>query len=183
MLAGEPTTFAGIVIPTSSPLFLAILAIHVPAGLVSVVSGAAAMLSPKGRGRHSRFGTVYFWSLAVMAATMSALSVFRWSEDYPLFALGAAAFASAWLARRAIRLQGPPAAAPHLTGMGASYVLMLTAFYVDNGKFLPGWKALSPIAYWLIPGALGVPLIVYTLLRHPLLRRRREAVPTAPRAP
>lgn len=51
-----------------------------------------------------------------------------------------------------------------------SYVLLLTAFYVDNGKNLPLWRDLPPIAYWLIPAAIGIPLIAHALLRHPLAR-------------
>jgi hypothetical protein len=34
--------------------------------------------------------------------------------------------------------------------MGLSYILLLTVFYVDNGKSLPLWKELSPITYWLL---------------------------------
>jgi hypothetical protein len=53
--------------------------------------------------------------------------------------------------------------------MGLSYVLLLTAFYVDNGKSLPLWRELPSIAYWP-PAAFGLPLIVYVLIRHPLAR-------------
>jgi len=42
--------------------------------------------------------------------------------------------------------------------MGASYVFLLTAFYVDNGKNLPLWKELPQIAFWFLPSAIGVPL-------------------------
>jgi len=52
--------------------------------------------------------------------------------------------------------------------MGMSYVLLLTAFYVDNGRNLPLWRELPPISFWLIPAAVGIPLIVRALLRHPL---------------
>jgi len=31
--------------------------------------------------------------------------------------------------------------------MGVSYIVLLTAFYVDNGKSLPLWKELPPISY------------------------------------
>jgi hypothetical protein len=55
--------------------------------------------------------------------------------------------------------------------MGASYVLLLIAFYVDNGHSLPLWKELPPIAYWLLPAAIGIPLIVRALLWHPLARQ------------
>ena len=64
--------------------------------------------------------------------------------------------------------------------MGASYIFMLTAFYVDNGKNLPVWKELPEIAFWLLPSAIGVPVILYALFRHPLVlgldRSRAETV-------
>src|SRR5947207_12554485 len=48
----------------------------------------------------------------------------------------------------------------HHTAMGLSYILLLTAFYVDNGHSLPLWKDLPPIAYRLLPGAFGMPIII-----------------------
>jgi hypothetical protein len=54
--------------------------------------------------------------------------------------------------------------------MGLSYIFLLPAFYVDNGHSLPLWKELPPITYWLFPGALGIPLIVRAMLRHPPAR-------------
>ena len=50
---------------------------------------------------------------------------------------------------------------------------MLTAFYVDNGKNLPLWREFPPVAFWLLPGALGIPLIVRALVKHPLALRER----------
>jgi hypothetical protein len=61
MTGGETTIVAGIEIPSTDPVFLAvILGVHVPLGLACVVIGAIAMLSEKRRGRHSKFGTIYF---------------------------------------------------------------------------------------------------------------------------
>jgi hypothetical protein len=57
--------------------------------------------------------------------------------------------------------------------MGTSYVLLLTAFYVDNGKNLPLWQELPQWMFWVLPSAIGGPIIMYTLLRHPLLRQPR----------
>jgi hypothetical protein len=48
---------------------------------------------------------------------------------------------------------------------------------VDNGKSLPFWKELPPIAYWLLSGALGIPLVVRALPWHPLTRRSRRVRP------
>jgi hypothetical protein len=56
--------------------------------------------------------------------------------------------------------------------MGLSYILMLTAFYVDNGKNLPLWRELPQLVFWVLPFALGGPIIVYVMLRHPLMRSR-----------
>jgi hypothetical protein len=103
------------------------------------------------------------------AATV--LSVVRWAEDYHLFILGALSFTAAFLGRTA-RRQG--SIRLHITAMGLSYILLLTAFYVDNGHSLPLWKELPPIAYWLLPGALGIPIIIRALTRHPLARKRKE---------
>ena len=94
----------------------------------------------------------------------------RWKEDYHLFILGTLAFAAAIFARQATRWRGPYWTRVHITGMGTSYVLLLTAFYVDNGKSLPLWKELPSLAYWIVPAAIGIPLTVRALLRHPLAR-------------
>jgi hypothetical protein len=164
------TIVAGIEIPSTDPVFLTIVGIHVPLGLACVVVGVIAMSSEKRRGRHSTFGTIYFWCLLAVFASATILSVMRWAENYHLFILGALAFAAAWLARAALRQRWHNWVKLHIAGMGLSYVLLLTAFYVDNGKQLPLWRHLPPFTYWLLPFAVGIPLIVRALLRHPLAR-------------
>jgi hypothetical protein len=49
---------------------------------------------------------------------------------------------------------------------------MLTAFYVDNGKSLPLWRGLPTLTYWLLPSAVGAPLIARAIAR-----RRPAALP------
>jgi hypothetical protein len=90
-----------------------------------------------------------------------------------LVAKFASFFTAAFVGRTAMQRRWPAWIRLHITGMGLSYVLLLTAFYVDNGKSLPFWKDLPPIAYWLLPAAVGIPLIVYALCRHPLVRQSR----------
>jgi uncharacterized membrane protein len=166
------TVVAGLPIPSTSPLFLAGVGLHVVFGITAVVAGAVAMLSQKGSIRHRAFGTVYFWALAAIFATASALATVRWTEDAHLFVLGALAFASALLGRSAARRRWSTWPRLHLAGMGGSYILLLTAFYVDNGKSLPVWRTLPPLAYWLGPAAVGLPLVIYAWFNHPLARRR-----------
>jgi hypothetical protein len=61
----------------------------------------------------------------------------------------------------------------HLSGMSASYILLLTAFYVDNAKSLPVRKSLPHVAYWLLPSAVGLPIIPRALARYRGLAGRR----------
>lgn len=166
------TVVAGIVVPSVSPVFLSIVALHIGVALVAVLCGFVAMLSEKQAGRHPRFGRLYFWSLLAVFSTAGVLSFMRWAENYPLFVIGASAFAAALIARAAIRARWRYWPRIHLIGMGSSYVLLLIAFYLDNGKNLPLWRDLPPVTYWAIPAVVGVPLIVRALLRHPLTRPR-----------
>jgi hypothetical protein len=169
MADGNAMLPLGIPIPSTDPVFLVIVGIHVLFGLAAVVAGAVATLSNKRRGRHSRFGTVYFWCLFGVFATMSALSFIRWVVDYHLFILGALSFTAANFGRTAAKRRWRQWPRLHLTGMGTSYILMLTAFYVDNGPNLPLWRELPDLAFWILPGAFGAPLILYSLIRHPVV--------------
>jgi len=171
-MTNDITVVAGIPVPSTSPIFLAIVAVHVLLGLACAVAGVIAMLSRKGRGRHSDFGTIYYWCLAAVFVTATALSAARLADDYHLFILGALALMAAYWARGSARRGGPGWVRRHITGMGLSYVLLLTAFYVDNGESLPFWRELPEWAFWVLPSAIGAPIIIYALLRHPLARQR-----------
>src|SRR5215831_5911396 len=57
----------------------------------------------------------------------------------------------------------------HLTSMGAFFILMITAFYVDNGKNLPLWRELPQMAFWFLPAMIGTPIILLVLRTHPLV--------------
>lgn len=159
----------GIPIPSTDPLFLVIVGFHVLFGLAAVTCGAVAILSKKGRGRHAHYGTIYFWSITGVFATMSALSFMRWEENYHLLIVGTISFAAAYFGRAAARRRWCRWPKCHLIGMGGSYIGLLTGFYVDNGKNLPLWKNLPEVAFWVLPSAVGIPLILYALYRHPLI--------------
>jgi hypothetical protein len=156
---------AGFEIPSESPVFLAVLAIHVPIGLLAVVAGAAAMLAEKRRGRHTNAGSIYFWSIAALFGTSTTLAAMRWADDYHLFALGALAFVAAAIGRGVRRHRWKMRVDLHIVGMGLSYISMLTAFYVDNGGNLPIWRELPKAVYWFAPSAIGIPLIIWALAR------------------
>ena len=139
-----------------------LLAVHIPAGVIAVISGAGAMLSDKGSGTHRRSGRIYLGALAVVCVSGAGLVVTRWPHFPHLLALGAVAAA---LAATGYAARRRPAPVVHLTAMGGSYIVMLTAFYVDNGPKLPLWNLLPPISFWFLPSVFGVPIIVRAVRR------------------
>ena len=165
------TIIGGIPIPSTSPIFLSDVGVHVVLGIIAVAAGIVAMLSVKGPGRHPGFGTVYYWCLVGIFVTATSLSIVRWSEDYHLFILAALALLAASVGRNARQQRWRNWPRFHVFGMGMSYVLLVTAFYVDNGKNLPLWRELPQAAFWILPGAIGLPIVLYVLLRHPIARQ------------
>jgi uncharacterized membrane protein len=170
MFEGNPVTVDGIVIPSDHPVFLAVIAVHVAAGLTCVVSGVFAMLARKRRGLHTKAGKVYYYALWVVFITSCFVAFIRWEEDYHLFILGVVSFGAAFIGRRTIKAKKGWWPVIHISGMAVSYIFLLIAFYVDNGRFLPLWKDISPVYYWLIPLAIGIPLLLFVLLTNPLSR-------------
>ncbi len=158
---------AALHITIPSVMFGVVLAIHILAGVTCVAIAA------KRPGSHPLFGRIYYWSFLVAFAALTVLSLMRWARDWPLFVIGAIAFTAAtvgYIARtrwRAgwIRL--------HISGMGLSYMALLTGFYVDNGPHLPFWSSLPHIAYWTFPSIVGVPLILRALVVKGQLTRVR----------
>ena len=174
-MSSEVAVVFGFPVPSVDPVFLAIVRFHIGVGIVVVVAGAIAMLSYKGRGRHSTAGIVYYWSLAILVGTATALSAMRWAENYHLFVLGILSLVVATIGRTALRQRWRNWVRLHISGMGLSYILMLTAFYVDNGKNLPLWRELPQWAFWVLPTVLGLPIVIYTMLWHPRARQKALA--------
>jgi hypothetical protein len=152
----------GTEVGSTNPVFLGVLAVHVLAALTAIVTGAGAALISKGSIRHVSIGRRYYQAITVVVVTATVLAVMRWREDYHLLVIGAVAFAAATIAYQHRRRQRP-GDGPHITGMGMSYIAMLTAFYVDNGPHLPLWDRLPTIAFWLLPTAVGAPIVVRAL--------------------
>lgn len=149
-----------------SPAVAMWLALHVPAGMTCVIVGAVAALSRKRLGWHTTFGDLYFWALVVVFVSSTAISVLRWPDDIHLLTMGIISFglASAGYAARKIHWTGWTTI--HVLGMGLSYIVLLTAFYVDNGPHLPLWNRLPSVFFWIGPSVIGLPLIALGLARH-----------------
>ena len=147
-------------------VFRVALAVHVLAGLTSVVAGVLAATARKRPGRHPRAGLVYLSGVTVVCATSAVMAALRWPHDAHLFAIALVAFGLAAYGWRARRRRRPGWVVRHAIGLGGSFIAMMTGFYVDNGARLPVWKLLPHVAYWLVPAAVGIPLIWRALRRY-----------------
>ena len=142
-------------------LDLVFVSAHVPAGLVAVIAGIVAMLSRKGSWWHRRAGMTYLVGIAAIAVSAAGLVSTRGSQF--TFLLGFAAFAVT-LAFGGY-LMGRINQGLHIAGMGTSYVVMITAFYVDNGPKLPFWNQFPEVVFWIGPAAIALPIIIRAMWR------------------
>lgn len=174
-VAASPVEIGGLPIPDGRPVFLAFLGVHIAAGLWCVVTGAAAALARKCRGRHPRLGDWYVGGFGVLLGSLSVLAVLRWPETVHLLVIGLVSTSAAGVGLWARRRRPPRWVAVHGTSMAVSYIGLLTGFLVDNGPLLPGWRELPHGLYWVLPALVGAPLLVRALARY-------QHVPTPPAA-
>jgi hypothetical protein len=150
------------------------LVVHALAGLTAGVTGVVTFSVPKRPGRHHRWGTRYLWAYTVVFLTATILSVQHWAADTYLFVLATLGYGLAlggYAARRfrqepqVRRLVGRPWVVVHIGGMIGSYVVLWTAFYVDNAHLIPGLKDLPTLTFWVLPAAIALPFLVLSLSR------------------
>jgi hypothetical protein len=170
----EKTIIFGLPVPSTNKVFLAFVVLHILMSLVCVLSGLFAMLAVKGGKRHLFFGRVYFFAMLSAFATVLILSIMRWPHNNHLLMIGIFAVSSVYFGYRNARAQLKNWTRRHTVFMGFSYIFLLTGFYVDNGKNLPLWKLFPQWFFWIFPAAIGIPVIVRVLKRHPLNRPEKH---------
>lgn len=150
------------------------LVVHALAGLTTGITGVLAFLAPKRHGRHHRWGKWYLWAYTVVFLTATILSVERWPADAYLFTLATIGYGLALggdVARRfrqnpfLTRLLGKQWIVAHIIGVIGSYVVLWTAFYVDNAHLIPGLKELPMLIFWVFPTLIALPFTMLSLFR------------------
>ena len=126
------------------------------------------MLTEKGGRKHSAFGRVYFWSMVSAFVTIVILSVMRWPHNIHLLSIGICAVVSTYFGYRLTKAHRKHWTRLHTILMSSSYIFLLTGFYVDNGKNLPFWRMFPHWFFWIFPAAIGIPIILVVLKKHPL---------------
>ena len=150
------------------------LVVHALAALTTGVTGVITFSRPKRSVRHPKWGVRYLWAYTAVFLTANILSVQNWPTDAYLvvlatigygFALGgygARRFRKApWL----LRVLGKQWISAHIVGMIGSYVVLWTAFYVDNAHLIPGLKQLPTLTFWVLPTMIALPFLVVSLSR------------------
>ena len=159
----------------SLPLtFLLPLVVHGLAGLKTGITGVITFRVPKGPGRHHRWGQRYLWAYTLVFLTATILSVQHWQADAYLFFLAVLGYGCAlagYTARRCRqspwvrRVVGAHWVIVHIVGMIGSYVVLWTAFYVDNAHLIPGLDLLPSLTVWVLPSLISLPFLVVSLSR------------------
>jgi hypothetical protein len=150
------------------------LVVHALAGLTTGIMGILAFRAPKRRGRHHQWGKSYLWAYTVVFLTATILPVQRMPADAYLLVLATLGYGLAlggYAARRfrqepqVRRLVGTQWVVVHIVGMIGSYVVLWTAFYVDNAHLIPGLKELLTLTFWVLPTLIALPFMVLSLSR------------------
>ena len=169
----QETDLLGIPLPSNEPAFVLVIIIHIALSLVAVISGIVAMSKEKNAHGHATFGRIYYWSICLAFATVLVLSIMRWPHNIHLLSIGIATTILVLIGRNLAETKKKNWARLHTICMGGSYILLLTGFYVDNGKNLPFWNQFPQWFFWFFPATVGIPIIVRVLKKHPLTRMRK----------
>jgi uncharacterized membrane protein len=133
-------------------LFVYIRILHIACGMTALFVAPAAMLTVKGSQAHRRWGKIYFWAMAIVAATAMYMAIYR-----PIIFLALVAVFSFYFAfrgyrsisRRNLGADRVDWAAAILSLIG-SLSLIALGIHPFAGQFLP-----APVVS-IIFGLLGV---------------------------
>ena len=150
------------------------LVVHALAALTTGVTGVITFSRPKRSVRHPTWGVRYLWAYTVVFLTAIILSVQHWPMDAYLVVLASIGYGFAlggYTARRfrqeplIRRILGKQWVVVHIVGMIGSYVILWTAFYVDNAHLIPLLNHLPPLTFWVLPSLISLPFLVLSLSR------------------
>lgn len=146
-------------------IYSVLLAGHIGAGTICLITGALASFVRKQKGIHTITGEVYHSGYVVVFLTAIIMSMINWSELAFLFYIAVFSYGMAlygYLVRKLRRNNWLP---KHINGMLGSYIGIITAVLVVNGEAVSSVTGIPSLFLWFIPTIMGSPLIAMTIRR------------------
>jgi hypothetical protein len=153
----------------------ALLTLHMAAGVAALVVAPLAMVTVKGGPAHRRWGAVYYWAMAVVAATAVVLAVWR---PNPFLAL--VAVFSFYFAFRGRRVLGHKRPEHGEAPAALDWVAAISTAIASGALVLLG--VVQPTAAWAELGRVAVVFGALGLLLAGLDVRRFRRPPADPNA-
>ena len=132
------------------------LVLHVASGAAALALGPVALLAAVQRRRGAAvLRDAYHWVVLVVCATATVVSVLAWARLWWLVPIGAFSYGLALAGYLGSRNHWPLWMRAH--AWGGSYIALVTALLVVSVR---GVSTALEVAAWILPAAIGVPLIV-----------------------
>jgi hypothetical protein len=152
------------------------LVLHVASGAVALALGPLALLLAARRRRGAaQLRDAYHWTVLVVCATATVVSVLAWARLWWLVPIAVLSYGLALAGHLGNRRHWPLWMRAH--AWGGSYIALVTALLVVS---VPDGSPVLETVAWILPAAVGVPLIVRVhTRRHSGTAGRRHAVERA----
>jgi hypothetical protein len=145
--------------------YIVAMVLHISAGVAGVLLGPPVLYLAVA-GRVNRFADAYHASVLLVCVSAAVLAVLDFANLWWFLLVAAGSYAFAFRAHLAARQRRPNWLPRYIRGQGGAYIALWTAIVIVSINDLP--------VLWLIPTALGAPLIEW------LAHRARTANATTP---
>jgi hypothetical protein len=140
-------------------LFPVLLAIHIAAGFICLVTGFLAMYARKRKGMHTKAGEIYHAAFVLILITSVAMAIMHWETNAYLLYIGIFSYAFAAVGYVAKKRRVRNWLGLHIGGMLGSYIAIITAVLVVNAPRIPVLSDINALWIWFTPTFVGTPLI------------------------
>jgi hypothetical protein len=137
------------------------LVLHIVSGAAALALGPLALLvAARRQGSRERVLTAYLWAVFATCLTAAVVSILAWSRLGWFVPVAVLSYLLALVGYLAVRRGWPKWMGAH--GLGGSYIALWTALLVVTAGDI---STTAEIIAWILPAAVGVPLIVRTHTR------------------
>ncbi|MED1787183.1 DUF2306 domain-containing protein [Brevibacillus laterosporus] len=140
-------------------IFQILIALHILAGTVCLLTGLLAIIMRKKRGFHTIYGEIYHGSYVVIFLTSIITAIWHWEESAYLFFIALFSYGLALYGYLARKRRWTEWVGKHIYGMLGSYIGVITAVLVVNQAKIPVLNQWPSLLLWLLPTIIGSPLI------------------------